>query len=433
MNKKTSRISGFYDKTVEERLGILGEFSDLSEEDLEILSKGLFPLEDASHMIENVVSVFSLPLGIATNFRINDQDYLIPLVIEEPSVVAAVSHAARLFRDGGGFQTRSDSPTMIGQIQLLDIPDVDAATEKILAKRDELLTAANAAGGSLVKRGGGARDLEIRSFHDDRIGNMIVIHILFDTQDAMGANAINTIAERIAPQIEEITGGRVNLRILSNLTDRRKAYAEGMIPAKSLERNGISGEEAVKYIVEAAVFAELDPYRATTHNKGIMNGIDAVVLATGNDWRAIEAGAHAYAARDGSYSSLTRWWQDDDGNLRGAIELPMAVGTVGGATRVHPIARIAMKILGNPNARALAEIIACVGLAQNLGAIRALAMEGIQNGHMRMHARQLAVAAGATGEDILKVSQQLIDEGNIRLQRAEEIVARLAKDENGHS
>lgn len=425
MNKKTSRISRFYSKTIQERLDILKNFSDLNDEELITLQTNSFNIEQANHMIENVISVYPLPLGIGTNFLINDVDYLIPLVIEEPSVVAAVSNAAKLFRDGGGFHTKSDPPTMIGQIQLLDIENPEAAITHISEHEEELLRIANEAGGSLVKRGGGARGIETRSFYDERIGNMVVIHILFDTQNAMGANAINTIAEKMAPAIEEITGGRVNLRILSNLSDRRKAYAEGMIPAQSLARDSISGEEAVQYIVEAGIFAELDPYRATTHNKGIMNGIDAVLLATGNDWRAIEAGAHAYAARDDKYTSLTRWWQDEDGNLRGSIELPMAVGTVGGATRVHPIARVAMKILGNPDARTLAEIIACVGLAQNLGAIRALAMEGIQSGHMRMHARQLAVAAGAAPSDVLAVAEQLISEKNIRLQRAQEIVSAL--------
>ncbi len=423
MEQKTSRIPGFYNKTIDERLDILRELCDLSDDELVILRTGDFSPQKASHMIENVVSIFPLPFGIATNFLINDKDYLIPLSIEEPSVVAALSHAAKLIRDGGGFRTQSDPPTMIGQIQLLDIADPTLAEQQILQEKETLLTEANQAGGSIVRRGGGARDLEIRQFHDERVGNMLVVHILFDTQDAMGANVINTVAEHLAPRIEAITNGRVNLRILSNLTDRRKAYAEGMIPAGSLARGDISGEEAVRYIVEAGVLAEIDPYRATTHNKGIMNGIDAIVLATGNDWRAIEAGAHAYAARGGTYSSLTKWWQDDNGNLRGSIELPLAVGTVGGATRVHPIAQIAMKILGNPDARTLAEVIACVGLAQNLGAIRALAMEGIQSGHMRMHARQIAIAAGAEQDAVLRVAQQLVDENNIRLQRAREIVA----------
>lgn len=426
MNTKTSRIAQFYQKTVEERLAIISNWSELSEDDRNVLNGIMgFSTEHANNMIENVVGIYSLPMGIATNFLLNNKDYLIPMVIEEPSVVAAVSNAAKMFRAGGGFQTHSDEPIMIGQIQLLDIENPELAKIQILENKDRLIHEANEIGGSIVKRGGGARDIEIRIFENTPIGHMLVIHLLYDTREAMGANAINTAVEHLAPFVEEITGGRVNLRILSNLTDRRKAYAEGMIPAEQLAREGISGAEAVKSIVEAGIFAELDSYRATTHNKGIMNGIDAVILATGNDWRAVEAGAHAYAARKGIYSSLTRWWQDEDGNLRGSIELPLAVGTVGGATRVHPTAAIALKILGSPSSRELAEIMACVGLAQNLGAIRALATEGIQHGHMRMHARQLAVAAGASPEQVPFVSKRLIEEGQIRLQRAQEIVAEL--------
>jgi hydroxymethylglutaryl-CoA reductase len=431
METKSSRLSGFYQKSLEERLSIISEWSSLSADDENVL-RGIMGLdrEQANHMIENVVGLYSLPIGIATNFLINNKDYLIPMVIEEPSVVAAVSNAARMFRSGGGFQTRSDEPIMIGQIQLLDINNPEFAESQILANKAFLLEEADKTGGSIVKRGGGARDIQIRMFRDTPIGHMLVIHLLFDTREAMGANAINTAVEHLAPFIEEITSGRVNLRILSNLTDQRKAYVEGMIPAAELARDGISGEDAVKSIVEAGIFAELDPYRATTHNKGIMNGIDAVVLATGNDWRAVEAGVHAYAARSGTYSSLSKWWQDSDGNLRGAMSLPLAVGTVGGATRVHPTAGVALKIMGNPTSRELAEIMAAVGLAQNLGAIRALATEGIQHGHMRMHARQIAVAAGAGNEQVAEVAKRLIAEKNIRLQRAEEIVAELQRSKN---
>lgn len=423
MKTKTSRLSGFYKKTLEERLGIIASWAELSADEQEALNgiSGL-SVEQANHMIENTVGMYSFPFGIGTNFVINGEDILVPMVIEEPSVVAAVSNAAKLFREGGGFTTRSDDPVMIGQIQVLDIDNLESAVKAIAENQAKLLEEANSVGGSIVKRGGGAVGIETRQFPNTAIGNMLVVHLLYDTRDAMGANAINTAAEHIAPLIEDITGGRVNLRILSNLTDKRKAYAEGMIPASLLARGEVTGAEAVKSIVEAGVFAEVDPYRATTHNKGIMNGIDAVILATGNDWRAVEAGAHAYAARNGAYSSLTKWWQDDDGNLRGSIELPLAVGTVGGATRVHPTAKIAMKILGYPNAQNLSEIMAAVGLAQNLGAIRALATEGIQHGHMRMHARQLAVAAGASDNDVRAVANQLIEEGNIRLQRAQEIV-----------
>lgn len=424
MNTKTSRLSRFYQKTIEERLAIISEWSNLSPDEEDALN-GIMGLsiENANNMIENVIGIYSLPMGVATNFLLNDKDYLVPMVIEEPSVVAAVSNAAKMFRAGGGFKTHSDEPIMIGQIQLLDIENPETAKQQILKNKQQLIHEANKIGGSIVKRGGGARDIEVRIFENTPIGHMLVIHLLYDTREAMGANAINTAVEHLAPFVENMTGGRVNLRILSNLTDHRKAYAEGVIPAEQLAREGVTGEEAVKSIVEAGIFAELDPYRATTHNKGIMNGIDAVILATGNDWRAVESGAHAYAARNGSYSSLTKWWQDEDGNLRGSIELPLAVGTVGGATRVHPAAAIALKILGNPSSRELAEVMATVGLAQNLGAIRALATEGIQHGHMRMHARQLAVAAGASSEQVPLVTKRLIEEGQIRLQRAQEIVA----------
>ena len=429
MTKKTSQLSGFYKKERDERLNIIREWCNLTEDEVNALRGNMgLSLEQADHMIENVVGLYSLPFAIGTNFRINDIDYLIPMVVEEPSVVAAVSNAAKMFRAGGGFTSYSDYPNMIGQLQILDINNLALASANIKANEAQLIEEINTIGGSIIKRGGGAKRIEIHQYPDTKIGNMLVIHIIYDTQDAMGANAINTAAEHIAPKIEEMTGGRVNLRILSNLTDQRKAYAEGKIPKDKLARGNISGEEAVDAIIEAGVFAEIDPYRASTHNKGIMNGIDPVIIATGNDWRAIEAGAHAYAARRGRYSSMTSWWKDTNGDLRGSIELPLAVGTVGGATRVHPIAKIAMKILGHPNAQTLSEIIACVGLAQNLGAIRALATEGIQQGHMRMHARQLAVAAGAEGNQVQVVAQQLIRENNIRLQRAKEIIAEHTKE-----
>lgn len=430
---KTSRLSGFYKLSVDERLALIGEWANLNPEELLVL-QGIdgFNIEQANHMIENVVGLFGFPLGIATNFLINHRDYLIPMVIEEPSVVAAVSNAAKLFREGGGFTTHSDDPIMIGQVQVLELVDPDTASQLIYEHKPSLLNHANEVGGSIVKRGGGAVDIEVRIIRDTAIGHMVIVHLLYDTRDAMGANAINTAVEHLAPHIEALTGGRVNLRILSNLTDRRRAYAEGMIPAAALARGDISGEQAVGAIVEAGVFAEVDPYRAATHNKGIMNGIDAVILATGNDWRAVEAGAHAFAARHGSYSSLTRWWQDDDGNLRGAIDVPLAVGTVGGATKVHPMAQVALKILGISSANDLSEVIAAVGLAQNLAALRALATEGIQHGHMRMHARQLAVAAGATGSQVIQIAQQMAEEGNIRLERAKALVE-LLNNTNGES
>lgn len=424
--KKTSELSKFYRKTIHERQQIISDWAKLDATDLDALNNvsGL-SLEQASYMIENVVGLYSLPLGIATNFLVNNRDYLIPMVVEEPSVVAAVSNAAKVIRAGGGFQTRSDFPIMIGQIQLLDVDNLTETTNNIMQNKQMLLEEANSVGGSIVKRGGGAQDILVRQFPATSIGDMIVIHLLYDTREAMGANAINTAVEHIAPLIESITGARANLRILSNLSDQRKAYAECRIPAESLTTDSINGQDAVRYIVEASVFAEVDPYRAATHNKGVLNGIDAVLIATGNDWRAVEAGAHAYAARNGRYTSMTRWWQGDEGDLYGSIEIPLAVGTVGGATRVHPVAQVAMKILATASARELSEIIACVGLAQNLAAIRALATVGIQQGHMRMHARQLAIAAGAEGSEVMAITSQMIESGTIRLEIAKQLLNKL--------
>ncbi len=421
MNNQSSRLPGFYKRPLAERAALIAQWAGLSDTDLAALRAGLDP-SIAENMIENVIGVYGLPMGIATNFLINNRDYLIPMVIEEPSVVAAVSNAAKLFREGGGFSTSSDEPVMIGQIQVLDLTDLQAAAAAILSHKAELMAEADRVGGSIVKHGGGSRDIEVRPIAESSVGPMLIVHLLMDTRDAMGANAINTAVEHLAPRIEALTGGRVNLRILSNLTDRRRARAEGRIPAAELATDTITGADAVNAIVEAGAFAEVDPYRATTHNKGIMNGVDAVVMATGNDWRAVESGAHAYAARDGQYRSLTRWWKDDQGDLRGSIELPLALGIVGGATRVHPAAGLALRILGIENARQLAEIAAAVGLAQNLAAIRALATVGIQQGHMRMHARQLALAAGAQGDLIARVVQTMIDEGQIRLERAKTLV-----------
>ena len=422
----TSRLPGFYKRLLAERAAIVAQWGDLSPaEQSALLGIGGLSAAQADHMIENAVGVYALPLGIATNFLINDQDILIPMVIEEPSVVAAVSNAARLFRAGGGFTTSSDEPIMIGQLQVLDLDDVYVAAGKVMAEKANLLAEVNRIGGSIVKSGGGAKDIEVRPMPKTSVGGMLIVHLLYDTRDAMGANAINTAVEHIAPRITEITGGRVVLRILSNLTDRRKARASGMIPAAELATEAMSGDEVVRAVVEAGVFAEVDPYRAATHNKGIMNGVDAVIIATGNDWRAVEAGAHAYAARNGQYSSLTRWWQDADGNLRGEIEMPLAVGIVGGATRVHPTAQLALKIMRIQSARQLAEIVVSVGLAQNFAAMRALATEGIQRGHMEMHARQIAVAAGSPPEWVARVVQQMIDEKNIRPERARAILNEL--------
>lgn len=405
-----------------ERQAIARDWAALDDADLQSLVDAGLSTAEADLLIENVIGRYSLPFALATNFRINGRDYLAPMVVEEASVVAACSYAAKLFRQGGGFTAEADEPIMIGQIQLLDLADIESAIESIMARKAQILERINGAGGSIVARGGGAIDLQARPLRDTAIGDMLVLHLHYDVRDAMGANAINSAVERIAPFLERICGGRVNLRILSNLSDRRLARASGMIPHQALARDGATGSDVVKWILEAAALAEADPYRAATHNKGIMNGIDALLLATGNDWRAVEAGAHAYAARSGTYRSLTKWSTDEAGNLRGEIELPMALGIVGGATRSHRGARIALKLLGVKSARELAKVAAAVGLAQNLGAIRALATDGIQKGHMRMHARQLALAAGADEDNARAVASRLIEEGAIRLERAKEIL-----------
>jgi hydroxymethylglutaryl-CoA reductase len=421
--KKSSNLSKFYKRNIQERQEIVQDWVGLDPNQIQYLNDSGLTIDGANNMIENVIGRYSLPFAIATNFKVNQKDYLIPMVIEEPSVVAACSFAGKLFRENGGFKAYSDHPIMIGQIQIVDVDDIDDTEKVLYSHRDEILRRANEVGGSIIKRGGGAVDIEVRSFADTAIGHMVVLHLLYDTRDAMGANAVNTAVEYLAPYIEEITSGRVNLRILSNLTDRRKAYAEGTVLKDSLATDTLSGEDVVDAIIEAGVFAEIDPYRATTHNKGIMNGIDAVLMATGNDWRAVESGAHAFAARSGSYTSLTQWTKDENGDLPGKIELPLAVGIVGGATRVHPNAQIALQILGVSTASELAEVIATVGLAQNFAAIRALATDGIQHGHMRMHARQLAVAAGADVDMVSVITQRMINEKNIRLERAKQLVA----------
>ena len=423
---KTSRLGGFYDLGIQERAQRVADLVGLEAEELAILTgSGLDP-ERADQMIENVVGTHGLPLGIAANFVINGRDYLVPMAIEEPSVVAAASYMARIVRDSGGFGASSTEPVMIGQMQILDVADPWAARFDLLAQESRLLELANETDPMVVSLGGGARGIEVRAWPDTPVGPMLVLHLLFDTRDAMGANTINTAAERLTPVVEQITGGRVHLRILSNLADRRLARAKCVIPPERLAFGDYSGERVVQGIVEAHVFASLDPYRATTHNKGIMNGIDAVALACGQDWRAIEAGAHAYAARSGVYRPLSTWTRDREGNLVGTLELPLAAGLVGGATRVHPGARVALKILGAQTARELSEVMAAVGLAQNLGALRALATEGIQRGHMTLHARQIALAAGASGDQVQALADRLVREGAIRLDRAQEILAELS-------
>ena len=376
----------------------------------------------ADHMIENAVGVFGLPIGMATNFLVNGRDVLVPMAIEEPSVVAGASFAARLVRAGGGFSTSSDAAIMIAQVQVLDLINPHAARLALLANKQRLLDFANTTDPVIISLGGGARDIEVRVIEDSPIGPMLVLHLLYDCLDAMGANTVNTAAEALRPMIEDITGGRAGLRILSNLADRRLARAAAKIPPSALKFEHYDGDAVRDRIIEAWAFAAVDPYRAATHNKGIMNGVDAVVIAAGNDWRAIEAGAHAYAARSGRYTSLSQWGKDADGNLIGTLEMPMAVGIVGGATKVHPAARAALKVMGITSARQLAEIVVAVGLAQNLAAIRALATEGIQRGHMSLHARQLAMAAGATGDLVERIAAQMVVEKTVRLDRAQALV-----------
>jgi hydroxymethylglutaryl-CoA reductase len=413
----------FYNLTLEERLQRLVEQSGLTAGELAALAgrPGL-TLEQANSMVENVVGVYALPLGIAQNFVVNGRPVLVPMVIEEPSVIAGVSFMARLAHSGGGFFARADPPEMIGQMQILDLADLPSARLKLLEQKERLLAEAARVDPVLTRLGGGPRDIQVRIIEDSAIGPFLVLHLIDDVRDAMGANAVNTATERLAPLVQEITGGRVLLRILSNLADRRLARARVTICLEELEAPGFSAADVRDGIISAWAFAAADPYRAATHNKGIMNGVDAVVIATGNDWRAVEAGAHAYAARSGRYTSLSTWGEDAQGNLTGTMEMPLAVGIIGGATRVHPAAKAAVKLLGVKSAQELAEIIVSVGLGQNLAALRALATEGIQRGHMTLHARQVAISAGATGEDIHRLAEQMVAEKTVGIGRAEEIL-----------
>jgi hydroxymethylglutaryl-CoA reductase len=411
-----SDIKGFYKLPLEERVQIVKEFANLTEEEVETLKGEGLNLEQGQRMIENVIGTLELPFGIAVNFLVNTKDYLIPMVIEEPSVVAAASNAAKLARPSGFF-TSSTDPVMIGQIQLVNVDSPYLARLQILEHKSEIVELANQQDPVLLRFGGGCKDVDVRVLEN----GMVITHLLVDCRDAMGANAVNTMVEAVAPYIEEITGGRVYLRIISNLAQYRLSRARVKYLKDTI------GEETVDGIVEAYEFARADPFRAATHNKGIMNGVTAVVLATGNDTRAVESGAHAYASLTGHYTSLTHWEKDVQGNLLGSIELPTAVGLVGGATKSHPVARIAVKILGVKTANELGEIIAAVGLAQNFAALRALATVGIQRGHMRLHAKNIAQMAGATGDLIEKVAQQMVKEGKVRQDRAEEILKELKK------
>ena len=413
----------FYELSIAERLVYMADHSRLTSADMAALSGeyGL-SIKIAENMIENVVGLYSLPLGIAQNFIINGRKVFIPMVIEEPSVVASASFMAKLAIPTGGFFADTTAPEMIGQMQLLDVTDPEATRQLILDNKQALMAKIADLDPVLKEIGGGPRDLEVRIIDDSPIGGFLVIHLIYDVRDVMGANAVNTAVEALAPEIQALTGGRVHLRILSNLADRRMATAKVTIRTEDLAFDDYSGERVRDGIIEAAAFAAVDPYRAATHNKGIMNAVDAVVLACGNDWRAVEAGAHAYAARSGHYTSLSTWEQDKDGNLAGSLTMPMAIGIIGGATRVHPAAKACLKLMEVTMARDLGRIIVSVGLAQNLAALRALSTEGIQKGHMALHARQIAATAGAEPHEIDHLATQLVQENKIRIERAEEIL-----------
>ena len=414
-----SRLPNFRSLTPAQRLEAVGRAASLSADDLALLAKpGALALALADGMIENVIGTFELPMGLAANFVVNGRDVLVPMVVEEPSVVAAASYMAKLVRECGGFETSSTAPLMRAQVQVLGTTDPYGARQALLRHRAEILEVANGRDKVLIDLGGGCRDIEVHVFPDTPRGAMVVLHLIVDVRDAMGANTVNTMAESVSPLVERITGGAVRLRILSNLADLRIARARARITPAVLATKERSGEEIIEGILDAYTFAAIDPYRAATHNKGIMNGVDPVIVATGNDWRAVEAGAHAYAARGGHYTSLTRWEKDTSGALVGTIEMPMPVGLVGGATKTHPLARLALKILDVKSAQELGEIAVAVGLAQNMGALRALATEGIQRGHMALHARNIAVVAGAVGAEVDRIAKLMSEEKDVRTDRA---------------
>ncbi|MGU9979187.1 hydroxymethylglutaryl-CoA reductase, degradative [Phreatobacter sp. HK31-P] len=425
-NAVNSRLANYRNLEPTERIAMLSGAVGLTEAEQALLSSpGALPLTRANGMIENVVGTFELPFGVATNFQINGRDYLVPMAVEEPSVVAAASYMARIARGCGGFETSSTLPIMRAQVQIVGLTDPYGARLRLLGARDEIVAAANAKDKVLISLGGGCRDIEVHVFPNTPRGAIVVMHLLVDVRDAMGANTVNTMAETVAPIAERVTGGTVRLRILSNLADLRIARARVSLTPEALETAEFSGQRMIDGILDAYTFAAVDPYRATTHNKGIMNGIDPVVVATGNDWRAIEAGAHAYAARSGRYTSLSTWELSTDGRLVGTLEMPMALGLVGGATKTHPLAQLSLKILGVQSAQELAEVTVAVGLAQNMAALRALATEGIQRGHMALHARNIAIVAGATGAEIETVAAELAAAHDVRTDRAKEILARL--------
>lgn len=426
MSEVSSRLPGFHKLPLEERLSHLAKMLHLSTEDVRKLrGEGSLSDELANLMIENAIGTFGLPLGLGLNMRVNGRDYIIPMAVEEPSVVAAVSFAAKIVREAGGFIAEADDSLMIGQVQVTRYGDPTIASEKLLAHKEELLALANSFHPQMVRRGGGAKDIEVRVLpapEGPRGEPLMVVHVIIDTQEAMGANLINTIAEGIAPLVEQITGGKVYLRILSNLADRRLARATCRIPVPMLADFDMPGDSIGEGIAQASRFAHADPYRAATHNKGIMNGIDAVAIATGQDWRAIEAGAHAFACRDGQYRPLSSWYLEE-GHLVGRIELPLALGTVGGPIKVHPGVQTALKVMRTHSAREMAMVFAATGLAQNFAALRALGSVGIQKGHMALHARCVAVTAGARGDWVEKIANLMVMAGSVKVEKAREIIA----------
>jgi hydroxymethylglutaryl-CoA reductase len=421
-----SRLPNFRALAPAERIDHVVRVAGLSQAEAALLrSPGALSVERANGMIENVIGTFELPFAIAGYFQVNGRDVLVPMVVEEPSIVAAASFMAKLARDCGGFDTSSTGPLMRAQVQVLGITDPYGARQALLKHRNEILEVANSRDKVLIGLGGGCKDIEVHVFPDSPRGAMLVMHLIVDVRDAMGANTVNTMAEAVSPLVEKLTGGLVRLRILSNLADLRLARARVRITPQALATKDRRGEDVVEGVLDAYAFAAIDPYRAATHNKGIMNGIDPIIVATGNDWRAVEAGAHAYACRSGRYTSMTHWEKDTSGSLVGTIELPMPVGLVGGATKTHPLAQLALKILGVTSAQELGEICAAVGLAQNLGAMRVLATEGVQRGHMALHARNIALVAGATGEEVDRLARRMADEGDVRTDRALDLLTEM--------
>lgn len=426
MHHIDSRLPEFRKLNPAQRLDHIAAAAQLTSGEVALLQhSGALSAATADGMIENVVGNFELPMAVAGYFQLNGRDVLVPMVVEEPSVVAAASFMAKLARDCGGFETSSTEPVMRAQVQLLGLSNPHGARHALLSRKQEIVAMANQRDKVLIGLGGGCRDIEVHVFESTRRGPMVVVHLLVDVRDAMGANTVNTMAESVSPLLEQITGGEVRLRILSNLADLRLSRARVALSPAVLTTSAYQGAEVIERILDAYEFAAIDPYRAATHNKGIMNGIDPVVVATGNDWRAVEAGAHAWAARDGRYTSLTHWEKDARGWLVGSLEMPMPVGLVGGATKTHPLAQLALKIMRVQSAQALAEVAVAVGLAQNLGALRALATEGIQRGHMALHARNLAIVAGALDDEVDLIARQMAAEKDVRTDRAQELLTKL--------